>query len=336
LRIAFFTKSKARTRTTRFIADALTRAGHPVVTVRERKRRQFLGETLARASAVRTVRRFQPDLVLIHATDATVATCRTLAEEFRTVMFTPDCWESPLPEGPLALARQVERVLTVSKGQIPELLAAGVGKAGYLAEACDPSVHFPDPDPGPEWQADVAFIGQSVPKSDAYAPRRELIQRVHERFGLCVYGRGWEPLGMKPRRPEVYSADYRKAVGGAKIVLGRDWTTDSEWYFSNRTWFTLGCGGFLITNHFPGAHEIFENHEHLVWYESPEQCLELVEHYLARPEERARIARAGHAYALAHRTYDHFARDLVDIVEGVEPAFPPAVGSAREAGVSGT
>jgi hypothetical protein len=53
------------------------------------------------------------------------------------------------------------------------------------------------------------------------------------------------------------------------------------------------------------------------------RCFELIEHYLARPEERRRIAEAGRAFALAHRTYDHFARDLVDLVEGKPPAFPP-------------
>jgi spore maturation protein CgeB len=106
------------------------------------------------------------------------------------------------------------------------------------------------------------------------------------------------------------------------VVIGRDWRVDCSWYFSNRTWFTLGCGGFLVTNYAPRLEEIFENHRHLVWYRSDGECLELIEHYLARPDERRRIAEAGRAYALAHRTYDHFARDLVDLFEGRPPAFP--------------
>jgi spore maturation protein CgeB len=71
----------------------------------------------------------------------------------------------------------------------------------------------------------------------------------------------------------------------------------------------------------PRLEDLFENHHHLVWYESPGECLELIEHYLTRPGERARIARAGRAWVLAHRTYDHFARDLVDVSQGGEPPW---------------
>ena len=106
-------------------------------------------------------------------------------------------------------------------------------------------------------------------------------------------------------------------------MLGCDWRHDVAWYFSNRTWFTLGSRGFLLTNYAPGLEEIFENHRHLVWYRSVDECLELIEHYRARPDERARIAAEGHAFARAHRTYDDFARDLVDLFEGREPRFPP-------------
>jgi spore maturation protein CgeB len=109
----------------------------------------------------------------------------------------------------------------------------------------------------------------------------------------------------------------------ASIVLGRDWTDACQWYFSNRTWFTLGCGGFLLTNFVPGLGDIFGNHRELVWYRSPEECFELVAHYLARPEERRRIAAAGRAFALAHRTYDHFARDLLALLDGKPSGFPP-------------
>jgi hypothetical protein len=323
VRIAFLAKRKARTRTTRYIANALSRAGHRVLLVRERQRRHVVGDRLAAASVVWQVRRFGPDLVLVHATDASPEVCRALGREFRVAMFTPDCWATPFSEGSLAVARSVHLLLTVARGQIPDLLGAGIPRVEYLAEAFDPEVHRPDPHPGEAWRADVAFIGKASLDSPHYARRRDLVRSVHERGVLRVYGSGWEELGITPARQHVYPHDYRRAVGGAKIVLGRDWTTDCEWYFSNRTWFTLGSGGFLLTNYVPRLEDLFRNHEHLVWYRDAKECVELIAHYLARPEERERIARAGRAYALAHRTYDHFARDLVDIVEGREPAFPP-------------
>ena len=107
-------------------------------------------------------------------------------------------------------------------------------------------------------------------------------------------------------------------------MLGRDWNTGVGWYFSNRTWFTLGCRGFLLTNYVPGLEDIFENHDQLVWYRSTEECLELIRHYLERPDERRRISESGHAYVLAHRTFDHWVRDLESILDGETPAFPPS------------
>ena len=49
-----------------------------------------------------------------------------------------------------------------------------------------------------------------------------------------------------------------------------------ERYFSNRTFLTLAAGGFHLTHYVPGLETMFENHRHLVWYRSDEECLELI------------------------------------------------------------
>ena len=156
------------------------------------------------------------------------------------------------------------------------------------------------------------------------AVRAALVASVCRRFGMGVYGRGWAPLGITPRRQDVYPREHREICSGAKIVLGRDWTTDCAGYTSNRTRFTLGRGGFLLTSHSLGVEALVANHRHLVWYGSEGECLELIAHYLARPEQRRRIAENGRAFALAHRTYRHVARDLIAHIEGKTPGFPPA------------
>jgi hypothetical protein len=38
---------------------------------------------------------------------------------------------------------------------------------------------------------------------------------------------------------------------------------------------------------------MIENHRHLVWYRSDDECLDLIAHYLERPVERAAIAAEG-------------------------------------------
>lgn len=323
MRIAFFAKSKRRTLTTQYIASALRRAGHDVCWLRERRRRSWVGPRLAAAWTQRSVARFSPDLLLIHANDISLACLEALAPRHRTALFTPDCWRTPLAGPSLELARRVDLLLTVAKGQVAEFEAAGVRRAAYLAEACEPSQQYPAELVDASFVCDVAFIGKANAGNPRYESRAGLVRAVAGRFDTKIYGSGWESWKLEPARQEVDTEAYRLACGGARIVLGRDWNDACEWYFSNRTWFTLGCGAFLLTNYVPGLERIFENHRELVWYRDVEECLELVEYYLAHPEERQRIAQAGRAYVLAHRTYDHFVRDLVDLVEGKTPAFPP-------------
>jgi hypothetical protein len=339
VRIAFFAMSKRRTRTTGSIAAALRRAGHEVLWVDERRRRRLLGASAARRTALRAVARFRPGLVLVHASDVSMATLEELSPRERTALFTPDCWREPLGGDALERARRVDLVLTVARGQLPLLRAAGVRRAAWLPEACDPAVHFPAARAPRAWHCDVAFIGKANPDSERHAARRELVAAVSRRFDTHLYGAGWEKVHLAAARRDVGPRGYRLACRGARIVLGRDWTDACEAYFSNRTWFTLGCGGFLLTNYVPGLEGIFESGRELLWYRSEDECLALIERFLAQPEERRRIAEAGHAFVRAHRSHDHFARDLVALVEGREPEFAASAwgrrGAAGSAGAEG-
>ena len=95
-----------------------------------------------------------------------------------------------------------------------------------------------------------------------------------------------------PGRPSGYSA----VCASAKIILGIDKADDLELYFSNRTFFVLGCGGFLLTRYIPGLERFFANHRHLVWYRDADEALELAAYYLRNDEERQRIAAQGHDF----------------------------------------
>ncbi len=323
MRIAFLTKTKRRTRTPDYIEAALERAGHRVLRVNERRRRRWIGESLARRSVLASLARFDPQLVLVLASDIALPTLAQVSPRYRTALFTLDCWRSPMSGTGIERACSIDLVLTVAEGQIQEFEDAGVKRAAYLADSCEPSAHFHLNEVADEWIAEVVFIGKR-PAASIYDERTDFIRKVNERFDLKIYGSGWEALGIPPARASVGPDGYRRVCSGAKIVLGRDWNTGVRWYFSNRTWFTLGCRGFLLTNYVPGLEDIFENHDQLVWYRSTEECLELIHHYLERPDERRRISESGHAYVLAHRTFDHWVRDLESILDGETPAFPPS------------
>ena len=324
MRIALFAKSKARTQTPRSMARAFARAGHTVRVFHEAKRRQWVGRSLARTWTLRSVERFAPDLVYIYAEDISEPVFAALSGRVPTVMFTADLWPSPVLPEHLGLAARVDLFCTCARGQVAEFERAGVKRAAYLTDAHDPELYHPM-SPNPTFASEVAFIGRyNSLDASLYATRAELVGRIARRFDLRIYGSGWQEVGFGSARDEVFPEQYRAICSSAGIVIGWDgFHHTCEGYFSNRTWLTLGSGGFLLTNYVPGLEEFFENHVHLVWYRSVDECLELIEHYRARPDERARIAAAGNVFAREHRTYDDFARDLVALAEGREPQFPP-------------
>jgi spore maturation protein CgeB len=143
------------------------------------------------------------------------------------------------------------------------------------------------------------------------------MRAVASRFDLKLYGRGWEEVpGLGPTRVHVYPKQYREICASTRVVLGVDARDDVHLYFSNRTWLTLGCGGFLLTRYVSGLEELFTNHEHLVWFRSTPEALELIDHYLRRDREREQIARTGYEYVHAYHTFHHATAEILGTTFG--------------------
>ena len=76
-----------------------------------------------------------------------------------------------------------------------------------------------------------------------------------------------------------------------------------------------GVGTLLITDWKENLHEIFDPGKEVVSYRTPEECVEMVQYYLARDEEREAIACAGQQRTLRDHTYHRRMSELVDIVQ---------------------
>jgi spore maturation protein CgeB len=68
-------------------------------------------------------------------------------------------------------------------------------------------------------------------------------------------------------------------------------------------WKVLGCGGFYLGPRVPDIDQFAVGGRHCAWYDSAEHAASQVRHYTAQAQERAGIAAAGRAHALAHHTY---------------------------------
>lgn len=149
---------------------------------------------------------------------------------------------------------------------------------------------------------DVAFVGSRRYHPEwPYRPR--LIDWLHNNYGERFQHHGGDGRGTVRGAAlnQVY-ADARVVVGDS-LCIGYDYPD----YWSDRVYETLGRGGFLIHPRIEGMERHFTDGEHLVFYEygAFDQLHDLIEYYLAHPDERERIAAAGHAHVKAHHTYRH-------------------------------
>ena len=62
------------------------------------------------------------------------------------------------------------------------------------------------------------------------------------------------------------------------------------------------CGGFCISGYADDFETYYKENEEMVFYRSSEDLIEKIKYYLAHPEERARIAKAGYERTLAEHT----------------------------------
>ncbi len=311
-RVVVLSKRKAHTRVATHWVRALRAQGHRVLWLRPSRWRRLFGER-APALLARRIRVFRPDLVWIYKQDAPPDLLDRLPADLpRTVYFEDvPAMLDVLEERFLAVARRATLLTTTARGMIPIFEAQGVRRAIYLRGGCDPRDHRRGRRRA-RLVSETALIGQATGED-----RLALVRALAERGGIQVYGRGWlEATGLAPTLTDVYPRQYRDICASARIVLGQDLHSDVDAYFSNRTWLTLGCGGFLLTHHVPNLEEFFINHVHLVWFHSVEEALELVAHYTARHAERRRIARQGHDYVHAYHTFRHAASELVAEVFG--------------------
>lgn len=156
---------------------------------------------------------------------------------------------------------------------------------------------------------DVVFVGSWQRYHEQWPWRRQLVRQLTRTYG--------RKFGAYPRvrgqavRGEALSSLYRSA----QVVVGDSCLAGSpSRYWSDRIPETVGRGGFLIHPYVDGIEDHYTDGEHLVLVE-PGNWSEMdraVRHWLARPDERRRIAAAGQAHVLEHHTYERRMEWLLD------------------------
>jgi hypothetical protein len=317
LRVFIIAKSKQHTRIYYYFKKAFQRLGHRAYWIKYLKLKSYLGEKAATALVDKLMSISRPDLLFFHARDISFELLLRAKLRMPVVMYYDDCirGSSCTFEEVIKQGQQADIMYLTNRGEVPVYQERGVN-ARFITGGCDPTGHRVVDNTDPFYQSDVAFIGKpNTPE------RAECMRMLAKKFDLKLWGSGWEKYGLSAAATDVYASEYRKICAGAKIILGWNIDPTIDLYFSNRTWYTLGCGGFLLTAYTPSLEELFGRGKELDWFESVGECCDKIEYYLQHEEERQKIAKAG--YQLAHNeySYDKMVEKIIGDIqkEGIRP-----------------
>ena len=179
-----------------------------------------------------------------------------------------------------------------------------------------PSCHFL-PLGSPVWQPEVKakyqlpfiFVG-AVITGEGFMERARIMWHLRD-HGLKIID---APSQTQPALRAKILKDLPSLYRSAKVSL--DWShfTNIQGYTSNRFWIVTGAGGFALTKRWPGCTDFYPEGTR-VYFDTPEEALELRDYYLNHPEEREKIRSAGHAHAI-HHTYSNRFATMFDVIYG--------------------
>lgn len=173
--------------------------------------------------------------------------------------------------------------------------------AHYLPEACMPEWHKRVELSAEEeriYGCDIATAG------NIYYYRAKVFESLIDRYEVKLWGPAmphWldSPVRKAYQGRGVTELEKAKAFNAAKIVVN---TFQGEVFGVNQRFFEIaGCGGFQICEYRDEIKEFFEIGKEIITFRDLNELKKQVEHYLAHPEERRKIAEA--AYKRAHKEY---------------------------------
>lgn len=211
------------------------------------------------------------------------------------------------------IGKIVHRPLITSEGQLALYRSAGCKNVDYWQIGYDPK-HFyrkserERADLRERRRHDVSFCANRNLKANfPGAAMRERIavglsRLFVNRFGL--YGYKWDLNAVrKSFRGPVGFYQQNDIYNGSVVAVSSNHFNDIRKYFSDRQLVCLATGTLTVSSYIPGLEEYFTNGKDLVWFKTPEECVELCRHYAQHPNEAEEIGATGAKKALAEHTY---------------------------------
>ena len=166
------------------------------------------------------------------------------------------------------------------------------GRPIYLAEGFSPASYAPS---GVEKDIPVSFLGA------AYGFRRRAIADLRRhRVPIQTFGYGWHDASFVEHPSQIFNRSL------INFGIGTVGYSDSVTTLKGRDFDVPGTGGGMYLTSFNSElAQHFRVGEEIACYAGPDEALELIRHYLARPEEAAEMACRARERALGEHQWVH-------------------------------
>lgn len=257
------------------------------------------------------LRDYQPELVIVltfrNLDENTIALLRQAVPQARFLGW----YEDPLDgvnKSTLNICRNLDWFIATGCGRHLADITKKCGIRGaFMPNPCDPDIErrYDVPD---SYRCDIIFTGKlGHKKCGTDETRADLIQTLVQQYGMVIHG--------ALDRPRINGLEYLRRISGAKVGLSINSSNDIRMYHSDRLINYLACGTFVLAKAVPDSNILFEDHKHICYFTTAEECVELLEYYLKQDVERGEIARRGMERAHTEFNCEKIARHVLDLIE---------------------
>jgi len=225
--------------------------------------------------------------------------------------------------------KQFDKIFCLSPSYVPKLNAMGYDNVEQMIGATSKKpIDVPK-------KYDIVFVGN--PRG---TKGRKIISDMGEvPYNLKVWGNGWEKILPERYIGGRYFDNQRLGeLYASSLISINDHHPDmaKDGLVAVKIFDILASGGFAIADKNAGIAEIFG--DAVPQYESPQHLRELLDFYIAHPEERLKLMEKGRKIALSH-TYgkraEQFAKGLKQVIEAKrkEKHSVPVARTTKTAGI---
>lgn len=254
-----------------------------------------------------------PDFVYIgFARGLDRETVRKLRVALPTAVFF--AWDGdPWPSnnlGRVELGCEMDVLFATNNGSfLKEYEEAGAKKCLFMPNLIDPDNDYRYK-VNEKWRSNVLWTGKIQHRLGIKAGesvRQDVINSLVTLSNVKIFG----CLGY----PKISGMDYLHVISGAKIGISINSINNVSLYHSDRFTHYSACGSLVLAKRVPDTEQLMEDHKHVCYFDTKEECIDLVDYYLKNDRERRRISDEGMLYCHENFNAIKIAGHILDALE---------------------